>query len=539
MTDRPNIIVINPDQMRADSLRHLGCDAAYTPNIDALAADGVSFSNAFCQNPVCAPSRCSFMTGLYPHTNGHRTMGYLLRPGEKNLFKLLKDNGYYVWSSGRGDCLAGQNEKWLKACTDKIYNKCGSDKIADDGRGERSSKRYNSFYRGEVHTSNPDGICHDNDYQWTVGCEELIKNIGKSDKPVFAFLGLMNPHPPYRAEKKYLDLIDETKIKPRVPASDLSAGKPSMEYALRDSLGIDGWDEENFVKIRKAYLAMCAKVDDMVGRVVKALKDSGQYDNTAIFFFSDHGDFTGDYSLCEKAQNLFYDCLTNVPFIIKPPKGYNVDSGVNDNLVELVDFYATAADFANVKPDDSHFGKSLVGTIGDKSKSVRDFVFCEGGRLMSETHCTEEVETYFGIKADDYEPRISVQQRQSGEHTKAAMIRNKQYKYVLRYYEDDELYVLSDGESVNQINNPEYSDVISEMREKLLYWYMQTCDEVPFDEDARFPDEYYLETVNALAHFRVSPLIKGVMRLTHNDFSTLINKALKAFKIDTNKFYKY
>lgn len=163
MSRKPDIIVINPDQMRADALHCLGCEAAYTPNIDALAEEGVCFSNAFCQNPVCVPSRCSFMTGLYPHTDGHRTMGYLLRDGEKNLFELLKNNGYYVWSSGRGDCLAGQDEKWLKKCTDKIYNKCGPDKIRDDGRGSKGDKRYNSFYRGVIHTDNSDGVCRDND----------------------------------------------------------------------------------------------------------------------------------------------------------------------------------------------------------------------------------------------------------------------------------------------------------------------------------------------------------------------------------------
>ena len=538
MSRKPDIIVINPDQMRADALHCLGCEAAYTPNIDALAEEGVCFSNAFCQNPVCVPSRCSFMTGLYPHTDGHRTMGYLLRDGEKNLFELLKNNGYHVWSSGRGDCLAGQDEKWLKKCTDKIYNKCGPDKIRDDGRGSRDDKRYNSFYRGVIHTDNSDGVCRDNDYQWTLGCEELIGNI-KSDKPIFAFLGLMNPHPPYRAEQKYLDLIDESKIKPRKPASDNNAGKPSMEYALRDSLGIDGMDEQEYIKIRKTYLAMCAKVDEAVGKIVKALKDSGRYDNTAIFFFSDHGDFTEDYSLTEKAQNLFPDCLVNVPFIVKPPKKYQVDSGINGNLVELTDFYATAIDFAEVQSDHSHFGISLVDTLKDKNTEVRDYVCCEGGRLMSETHCTEEVETYFGIKADDYEPRISVQQRNSGEHTKAVMIRDKQYKYVLRLYEQDEFYVLEDGESVNRINDEKYAKIIADFKEKLLYWYLRTCDKVPFEQDARFPDDYYLETVNALAHFRVSPIIKGVMKITRNDFTALINKALKAFKIDTNKFYKY
>lgn len=143
------------------------------------------------------------------------------------------------------------------------------------------------------------------------------------------------------------------------------------------------------------------------------------------------------------------------------------------------------------------------------------------------------------IKADDYEPRISVQQRNTGEHTKAAMLRTKAYKYVMRLDEQDEFYVLANGEQNNEIDNSKYKEIIQKMKNQMLKWYMATCDEVPFEQDARFPDDYYLETVNALAHFRVSPVIKAVMKVTHNDFTTLINKALKAFKIDTNKFYKY
>ena len=93
---RPHIIIFNPDEMRADALHHLGKNqAAVTPNLDKFVqSDAVSFENAFCQNPVCVPSRCSFFTGLYPHTTGHRTMTYLLRPGETSMFKELKDAGY-------------------------------------------------------------------------------------------------------------------------------------------------------------------------------------------------------------------------------------------------------------------------------------------------------------------------------------------------------------------------------------------------------------------------------------------------------------
>ncbi len=91
-----NVIVVCADEMRADVLNHLGCTAASTPNLDELAKDGISFKNAFCQNPVCTPSRCSFLSGLYPHVNGHRTMTHMIQPHESIILNELKDNNYYV-----------------------------------------------------------------------------------------------------------------------------------------------------------------------------------------------------------------------------------------------------------------------------------------------------------------------------------------------------------------------------------------------------------------------------------------------------------
>ena len=107
----------------------------------------------------------------------------------------------------------------------------------------------------------------------------------------------------------------------------------------------------------------------------------------------------------------------------------------------------------------------------------------------------------------------------------------------MRLYETDEFYDLSKGEEKNEINNPQYAEIINDMRSKLLTWFLETCDSVPKNKDARFPDEFYLETINAMAGIKISPLIKGVMKLTRNDFSTLINKAIKLLKINTNNFY--
>jgi arylsulfatase A-like enzyme len=107
---KPNIVIFNPDHFRAGELGHLGNPAAITPNLDRLAAsEGVSFRNTFCQNPQCTPSRCSFMTGWYPHVHGHRTMGHMLRPPEPVLLQVLKDNGYFIWWGGKNDLVPAQN----------------------------------------------------------------------------------------------------------------------------------------------------------------------------------------------------------------------------------------------------------------------------------------------------------------------------------------------------------------------------------------------------------------------------------------------
>ena len=124
MKKRPNIVIFNPDEMRWDTLGHMGLNpAAVTPNLDKFAREeAVSFSNAYCQNPVCVPSRCSFLTGLYPHVRGHRTMQHMLHEDESSLFSELKNAGYYVWLNDRNDLVAGQIPGLYESHADEIYN---------------------------------------------------------------------------------------------------------------------------------------------------------------------------------------------------------------------------------------------------------------------------------------------------------------------------------------------------------------------------------------------------------------------------------
>ncbi len=494
MKKRPHIIIFNPDEMRADTMAHLGNPAAITPNLDEFArTDGVSFRHAFCQNPVCVPSRCSFFQGLYPHVNGHRTMAHLLRPGEPSMFREMKDAGYYVWMNGRNDLYAAQYQGWIESNADEVFygGDCpkapGPEK--ENPRGVQGDASFYSHFEGKLRLDE-----HGKNY--TADDEAVDALINRvlnpiDDRPICAFVGLLYPHTPYGIEEPYFSAIDRSKVPSRVRPEEC-IGKPAMEEELRKMQQMQNYTEEEWTELRAVYLAMCTKVDDQFGRLCNELKKAGIYDDCAIFVLSDHGDFTGDYGIPEKAQNCFEECLVSVPFLIKPPAWESVDAGVSDSLVELVDFYATVMDYAQTAPTHTHFGKSLRPIIEDRSKKLRQYVFCEGGRMPGETHCDEwHINGPNGSPKDFvYWPRQTAQLNDKA-HGKATMIRDDRYKFITRSQDMDEFYDLEKdpGERFNQINNPQYKGQIYTMQQAMLKWYQETCDIVPWDFDARFNKE--------------------------------------------------
>lgn len=486
---KPNIIIINPDQMRADTLAHLGNRASITPNIDKLVAeDAVSFRNAFCQNPVCVPSRCSFLTGLYPHVRGHRTMEYMLQADEPSLLSELKDAGYYVWMNARNDFLPAQVEDSFERHVNETFY--GGDVPVPPGtvkpnpRGTPDGKNFYSFYFGELQQDN-------NGKNYTYDDESIDQAIekiqsGSKEQPFCMFLGLQLPHPPYMIEEPYFSAIDKKKLSPRVPAPDDLKGKPKILRRIAEEQRLQELTEEEWDDIRACYLGMCIKVDEYVGKICSALKNADVYDDTLILIFSDHGDYTGDYGIVEKTQNTFEDCLVNVPLIIKPPAQLGADAGISDNLVELVDIYPTVMELSGVQSSHSHFGRSLVPSLINRAAPTRDYVFAEGGRLASEKHC-DESNGSLPSKFSPYYPR-RVAQFDDVAHTKATMIRSAEFKYISRLYEDDEFYDLikDPEETVNEIHNPQYEAMIVRMSKKLLDWYQETCDIVPLKWDERY-----------------------------------------------------
>ncbi|WP_066504131.1 sulfatase-like hydrolase/transferase [Abyssisolibacter fermentans] len=484
MKKKPHILIFNPDQMRADSLHHLGNEASLTPNMDELTNEGVSFNNAFCQNPVCTPSRCSFMSGWYPHVRGHRTMHYMMQNDEPVLLKILKDNGYHVWWGGKNDLISADkditpycDEKFIP--TDFDPAKVESDHSWQDSfRGEYKGKNYYSFYAGKSNIDDSSFIKHD--WAYVNALVDKIKNY-KEDKPLCMYLPLLYPHPPYAVEEPFYSMIDRSKMN-LVESFDDWSLKPSILKGIYERQRLHEFTPEDFRELKATYLAMCLRVDYQFGLIVNALKNAGIYDDTAIFIFSDHGDFTGDYGLVEKTQNTFEDCLTNVPLIIKPPKGIEVKPRITDALAELLDIPATVAEIAGITLEYNHYGKSLLQVLRGEDKH-KDYVFCEGGRIDGEPQCME-----LGHKETSlYWPRLSVQASSGPEHKKAVMIRNKKYKYVYRLEEHDEFYDLEKDpyELENIIYDKAYKDIINTFKERVLKFMVETADYVPAQKERR------------------------------------------------------
>jgi len=490
---RPNIVMIIPDTYRGDVLGHLGNEGAHTPNLDSLKKhDAITFSNAYCQCPVCTPSRCSFMTGWYPHVAGHRSMRHMLQPHEPNLLRELKEFGYFIWWGGKNDLVPAQLG-YEPYCHVKYVAPHSKERPLrrdlhnyDTWRGNRDEDTFYSFYYGKIENDSGKDYVYDSDWAMVEGALDFI-NRWSSDQPFCLLLTIEFPHPPYACEDPWYSLIDRDKVPRRISTPSNWDNKPSILKGIYDNQGLQNWSEERFLELKSTYYAMCARVDEQVGMIVDALQAKGFYDETAVFFFSDHGDFTGDYGLVEKVVNCMQDDLTRVPLIIKPPRWLHPKGHANSALVELIDIRATVEELTGLPKTYTHYGRSLLPLFQGTRTVWRDAVFCEGGRNPGESHVAGDV-------PDDhlYWPKCSLQVKDGPHNTKAVMCRTTSHKYIYRLEEKDELYDMKEDpeELTNQVDNPNYQGIAKELRRRILYFMVKTCDVVPWKKDARGDGSY-------------------------------------------------
>ncbi len=468
---RPNFLVVVADQLRADAVGAFGSDIAATPVIDELAARGTTFTNAFVQHSVCSPSRASFLTGWYPHVRGHRSLTHLLRPDDPNLLKTLKQNGYHVTHAGmRGDTWApGGTEAscheygWIEPPTVNVFAA-----MAD---ADRNDPMVRAFYTGR---SDDDGADFD---EATIRTAEAWLAARPTDRPWMLYVPLMFPHCPFGVGDPWFSLHDRNAIPARRPPVR-SGHEPAYMQHLRDTYGTGRLGDDDWREIAAVYHGMVSRLDWHVGRLLDALGD--ERDDTVVVFFSDHGEYLGDYDLIEKWPSGLHDCLTRTPLVIAGPQ---IGAGVEfDGMVELIDLVPTVHELAGVVPDYTHFGRSLLPALAGAVGEHREFAFSEGGFLVEEAHL-------FETPGFPYDLKGQAEHERPDTVGKAVSVRSKDWTFVWRLYEPAELYdrTADPAELHNLAGRPEHASIESTLRDAVMRWLVATADVMPWQPDPRFP----------------------------------------------------
>ena len=369
------MLFISVDDMNCD-LGVYGHPLVKTPNLDRLCKMGVRFDSAYCQQPLCGPSRASIMTGLRPDTLDMHTLKHELRqknPDVVTLGQMFRNNDYFVARAGKiyhygnpffiGTDGNDDPESW-----DERYNPIGIDRSQQQNITKYGVDKQNDTRLGQS-LSWWDPESRDDEHTDGMVASKIVELIKqKKDQPFFLAAGFFNPHCPYVAPKKYFDLypIDQIKIPDLEEAKRDLEDVPAMAI-LKDSshwpYQFKGVTVDEVRKCKQAYFATISFVDALVGRLLDELEANGLMDNTVIVFWSDHGYFLGEKGLWYKRKA--FERSARTPLIIAAPgltKGQNTTK-----LVELLDLYPTLADLCGLEPPEALQGQSLRPLLADPS----------------------------------------------------------------------------------------------------------------------------------------------------------------------------
>ena len=378
-----NVLFIISDDLRPE-LGVYGTPQIQTPNIDKIAQRGTRFDNAYAQYPVCNPSRTSFLTGRYPTQSGIMNNNDYFRrkfPDWVTLPQYFKNNGYITLRSGK-IFHGGIDDQvsWTEGGepTDPAITERGknpppptqsnpNNESAEDQPGTTKSSNSDRIIvlegNGENHGENH------GDYRATTRAIQMMEK--HRNEPFFLALGLVKPHSPPTAPKKFFDLYDINKIPLPVDFGTTPkalADAPPISISPRNAdlfIGRESTPELSR-EMKRAYWASTSFMDAQVGRVMDALEKNGLKDNTIIVFFGDHGYHLGEKGKWSKAYSL-YELGLRVPLIIAVPNGKNQS---NQRVVELIDLYPTLADLCDLPLPKGIEGKSLKPLLNNpKAKS--------------------------------------------------------------------------------------------------------------------------------------------------------------------------
>jgi len=376
MTRKPNFLFIQADQLAARALSAYGNPVARTPHIARLAEEGVVFEHAYCNYPLCAPSRFSMMSGLLASHAGAYDNGAEFPASLPTFIHYLRILGYQTCLAGKmhfigPDQLHGFEERLTTDIypSDFLWTANWEHAAGDSGRLLAAAGEVNGILRSGIYERT---VQLDFDEEVAFKAKRKISDLARSDdeRPFCLFVSFTHPHDPFAIPRRYWDRYRHEDIDmpalSAMPRDELDA----HSRRLYDHIGVAeaGMSARDVRIARHAYYGAVSFIDDQVGALLDALRLDGFADDTIVVFLSDHGEALGERGLWFKRS--FFDCALQIPLIVWAPKRFaSCRRGEN---VSLVDLLPTVLDLA-----DSERGAEVI-TAGFDGRSLRPLLHGAG-----------------------------------------------------------------------------------------------------------------------------------------------------------------
>ncbi len=363
-SERLNFLLITTDQQRGDAIGYAN-PLVKTPNIDALAADGVRFDRWIIQNGLCMPSRSTMLTGRYPHCHGVRNNGITLPESGKTIAHVLSDTGYHCANIGKlhlvphtwrdhlsphpsygfrtlrvSDEPGVYDDEYVRWVQRKAPQHVEACRLPIPWQANRDEPR--------VHPV-PAEFCHAGFV--TDVTMDFLRRTGA--EPFFAIAGYYDPHSPFQPPEPFASMYDPADMPLPLPAVARGSCPERVYGAGRHK----GKSDDYWRLVKAYYYAMISYVDDGVGRLMGELRRLGLADNTCVIFTSDHGEFLGDYELLGKGEQ-HCDCVVRTPLVMWCPSRFG--SRRVEQVVETINLLPTICDLAAVEAPAGAQGWSMV-----------------------------------------------------------------------------------------------------------------------------------------------------------------------------------
>lgn len=439
-TKKPNVLFVITDQQRADHVGFMGNQIVRTPNLDALAARGTVFENAWVANPVCMPNRSSIMTGRMPSVHGVIFNDRSLEWGAATHVRQFREAGYRTALIGKSHLQHGMSRNAVVAVDQTATVDHG---YSDDWDGLEHSERYedgaspewpDDFYGfGQVELSidhgakisghhlhwaldrggkyedlvvpySPESPALQRSERWwqvyqppydeelhstnfvTDRTINFINEAAADDQPWYAWASFPDPHHPMTPPGQWYDKYSPDDME--LPASHRDPLEHAPGYLRRIQsfhpsdqrvwVGVCGASDDQLVReAMAANYGTIEFIDDGIGRMVAAIDALGQLDNTIIVFTADHGDMMGDHGLMLKGFMPFRGTQQVPMLVVDPRQNDHTRPGRSTSLASSIDLSSTLMDLCAVPTHDGIQGRSLVPVMEDNGDSVRDHVLIE------------------------------------------------------------------------------------------------------------------------------------------------------------------